>query len=181
MFYISQIHINLEYIYYLLNDKNLLNKKFLLEKKQKYQNYLEKIIHLSVIKNLENIKILYDEELHNIEFSITNEFQDFFTNNTSLYKTPLLNIFIYLNEIESPTIITNVTDEIYKNRNYTEDFNIGVVYPKILKSVSFEGKYYYNNGVNLKTKEKNIICIKIWDEKKKIAYYNKKESFFYQI
>lgn len=100
------------------------------------------------------------------------------------YKTgeisfPLLTTLTYFNDIEIPTMITNITkDDMVVNLNDNNIDEFYLSFPKMLKNISFEGFKYYHGAINVLGKqnirqERFILGMNLWQKRiNDIEYYN---------
>jgi hypothetical protein len=81
---------------------------------------------------------------------------------------PLLSCVIYFNDIEVPTLITNIDRETYLNNTYSDKNTLLLSYPKYMKHITFDGgnnlhgiaNYFENDN-----EKRFILSINIWDKK----------------
>jgi hypothetical protein len=165
---------------YLLNEK-----RYLLKNKEKY-DIIEKYIYDIVNNILKNKNIYFDQ----FKFHI-----DFFTKKQSLfpdmhidydiekynlekkYIYPMISCVLYLNNDNNfPTILTDIDIEDYKYKNFDNENNLLLSFPRKMKLLTFNGKYMHgiSNINNILNNDNNIIVINIWEDIKplNIDYYD---------
>jgi hypothetical protein len=83
---------------------------------------------------------------------------------------PLMSILLYLNNNNNPTLITNIDEESYKYKNFTdENKNVSIVFPKKMRSIVFNGGYFHSE-INLFNDEneiqelRNMLVIDVWQD-----------------
>lgn len=99
----------------------------------------------------------------------------------NIFNYPYKSIVSYFNNNNSPTIITNINQEKYVNK----DFKDGTLYfslPKENKIIVFDGSYYH--GVNYLNnndcKDRYILIINIWKKKlEHLDYYESSKKEYY--
>jgi len=89
----------------------------------------------------------------------------------NIYKYPLLSCVTYLNDnIDCPTIITNVDLECHKYKEFDKQTEVLLSLPKRNKQITFNGKYFHGTAMlneNAKITERYIIVLNFWDIKPK--------------
>ena len=88
---------------------------------------------------------------------------------------PILSCITYLNDSINPTIITNINNENYKFKEFDEQTEIMLSYPKTNKQITFDGSFFHgcttltNNQDDI---DRYIIVINIWNTKPtQVNYY----------
>ena len=114
-------------------------------------NKLEQFVYNIAQFHFNRLNKKYDNTKHSIEYwSSTNTNQEFILNTKTL-----LSCITYLDKEEpniqtiTPTILTNITDEMYKYKNLPE-IKLYYSFPQFLKHVVIDNDtYYYNNRNSL--------------------------------
>jgi hypothetical protein len=160
----------------------------LLNAEQEGFDLLEKYVYDVSMFHFNRLNIEYNSNTHYIEFWCKNsvelnnfhfdcdEYEKKMENN---YIYPLLSNIIYLNDSIYPTIITDVDLEKYKYKEFQNEKNITLVFPRKNKHITFDGSK--RHGVTSIFEENNnepryIIAINLWDRKPtNVEYYQKHE------
>lgn len=160
----------------------------LLNTEQEDFNLLEKYVYDVSMFHFNRLNIEYNSNTHYIEFWCKNsvelnsfhfdcdEYEKKMENN---YIYPLLSNIIYLNDSTYPTLITDVDLEKYKYKEFQNEKNITLVFPRKNKHITFDGSK--RHGVTSIFEENNnepryIIAINLWDRKPtNVEYYQKHE------
>ena len=103
-------------------------------------------------------------------------------NNNFIY--PLLSNIIYLNDSIYPTVITDVDLEKYKYKEFQNEKNITLVFPKKNKHITFDGSKRHGVTSVFETDNLNepryIIAINLWDRKPtNVEYYQNHQTKTY--
>ena len=161
------------------------NKSWLLQIHKKNTSFLEKIVHKIARFHFNNLNIDFNNDYY-IEFSILNkninkEFNIFTKKSNDKLIKPILNTITYFNDnYEEPTIITNITENMYKFKKI-EDIEIYFSFPKKYTHISFDGGKYYNMSCNLNNELNNesnqYLIINLWEKKPdNIDYYKEEQN-----
>jgi hypothetical protein len=160
----------------IINDTRLLNKNT-----NEKLNILEKFVYDVSLKHLRDSNLNIDNENIYIEFWCKNKFDtnafhvdcDEFEKLNGIYYYPLLSCVTYFNENSNPTIITNIDMETYIYKNFEYQKNLFISFPKILKQITFDGKFFHGSGIiDDINSERIILAINIWERKPtNINYY----------
>jgi hypothetical protein len=171
-------------IYDTFVNKNL-NETKLLNTDQSSFDLLEKYVYDISMFHFNRLNIEYNLDKNYIEFWFKNivdlnnyhfdcdEYERKINNN---FTYPLLSSITYLNDSIYPTIITDIDLEKYKYKNFQNEKNITLVFPKKNKHIIFDGSK--RHGVTSIFEEDNInnsryiIAINLWNIKpRNIEYY----------
>lgn len=179
-----------------LNDKildyftDILRDTYLLNTKKEEFDLLEKYVYDIAMFHFKRLNIEYNSDTNYIEFWCKNSvnLKNFHfdcdeyekkTNNNYIY--PLLSNVIYLNDNIYPTIVTNVDLEKYKYKEFNNEKNIAIIFPKKNKHISFDGRH--KHGVssifeeNKEDEPRYILAINLWDKKPtNVAYYESMQT-----
>jgi len=164
----------------------LFNTK-LLNTNQYNFNLLEKYVYNIALFHFKRLNIEYTSDTHYIEFWLKNnvnlnnfhfDCDEYEKNNNNNFIYPLLSNIVYLNDSIYPTILTNVDLENYKYKDFQNERNIMIVFPKKNKHITFDGSK--RHGVSLVFEEdklndpRYIIAINLWNKKpSNVEYYQK--------
>jgi len=94
------------------------------------------------------------------------------------YKYPLLSSVTYLNDCNSPTVITNIDMDRYMYKEFEKDLHLFFSFPKKGKQITFYGNYYHGSAIldkefDVSNEHRYIIAINLWDkEPTNVEYYN---------
>lgn len=94
-----------------------------------------------------------------------------------------LSIILYLDDNENPTMITNINKESYKYKKL-DNKELCFIFPKKMKSIIFDGKYYHSE-INIfdtdDNADRNILVIDIWEDyiPLRLNFYESKYSTDY--
>jgi len=181
-----------------INDKILdiltnipdISDTYLLNTNKEEFDLLEKYIYDISMFHFKRLNIEYNKDINYIEFWYKNKvnFDNKFhfdcdeyekkVNNNYIY--PLLANIIYLNDNIYPTLITNIDLEKYKYKEFDNEKNIKIIFPKKNKHISFNGANMH--GVyelfeeTKKDEARHILAINLWNKKPtNVEYYNSKE------
>jgi hypothetical protein len=187
-----QIEINPDFsdiVYHDFTNESLKNTK-LLNTEQKNFDLLEKYVYDISMFHFNRLNIEYNSDTHYIEFWCKNtiELNNFHfdcdeyeknTNNNFIY--PLLSNIIYLNDSIYPTVITDIDLEKYKYKEFENEKNITIVFPKKNKHITFDGSK--RHGVSSIFEEdkinesRYIIAVNLWNIKPtNVEYYQKPQT-----
>jgi hypothetical protein len=170
-------------IYKYFTNETVQNIKLLNTEQEKF-NLLEKYVYDIALFHFNRLCIEYNPNIHFIEFWCKNtvELNNFHfdcdeyekkTDNKFIY--PLLSNIIYLSDSIYPTVITDINLEKYKYKEFQNEQNITLVFPRKNKHITFDGSK--RHGVTSIFEEDNnepryIIAINLWDRKPtNIEYY----------
>jgi len=164
----------------------LVSNTYLLNTEQDNFDLLEKYIYDVAMFHFKQLNIEYNKDTNYIEFwyknkvNLHNNFHfdcdeyERIVNNDYIY--PLLSNIIYLNDSEYPTIITNINLEKYKYKEFDDEKDITIIFPKKNKMLSFDGSK--RHGVcsifneNNKSNPRHILAINLWNKKPtNVEYY----------
>jgi hypothetical protein len=177
-----------EKILYMLTEMS--SNTYLLNTEQEDFDLLEKYIYDIAMFHFKRLNIEYNKDTNYIEFWCKNKvnlYNNFHfdcdeyerkTNNNYIY--PLLSNIMYLNDSIYPTILTNIDLEKYKYKEFDNEKDITIIFPKKNKHISFDGSN--RHGVyalfeeNKEDEPRNILAINLWNKKPtNVKYYNSKE------
>lgn len=146
--------------------KETKNKDYLLDLNNKNKNYIESFILKTVLFHFKRLNLIFDENIHYIEFGFNKKSNDFTL-------TPILTSITYLNDSSNLTAITNLTIDSYKYKMF-DDINICLSYSNKLKHITFDGNLFHYNIIEDNDECCNIV-INILDYKPEnvFYYYNK--------
>jgi hypothetical protein len=164
---------------------------YLLNTDQNEFDLLEKYIYDIAMFHFKRLNTEYNKDINYIEFWYKNkvnldnnfhfdcdEYERKINNN---YIYPLLSNIIYLNDSIYPTIITNIDLEKYKYKEFDNEKDITIIFPKKNKHISFDGSN--KHGVyalfeeNREDEDRHILSINLWNKKPiNVEYYNSKEK-----
>ena len=86
---------------------------------------------------------------------------------------PIFTTLIYLNDDKTPTIITDITDEMFKNNDFTKNNNkLLFSFPKKFKNIAFDSNKFHAESYLSKQYSDNrkVIVIALWDKLNKPYY-----------
>jgi len=114
-----------------------------------YTSFLEKIVYdiITFHSNRLNINSKY------IEFGFIDKKNDFIKNEGA---PSTLSIIVFFDNNNNPFLITNLIEETYKYKNFT-DLIISCSFPKKLNHIIFEPNKYYHSVYNEKTLIINVL------------------------
>jgi hypothetical protein len=166
-----------------------IQKTKLLNTNQDNFNLLEKYVYDISMFHFNRLNIEYNSDMHYIEFwcktnvQLNNFHFDCDENERNMENNfiyPLLSNIIYLNDSIYPTVITDINLEKYKYKEFQNEKNIMIVFPKKNKHITFDGSK--RHGVSSIFEEDNIngsryiIAINLWDRKPtNVKYYQKQQ------
>ena len=163
------------------------NKKYLLNlTSSEYYDTLELQVNSIASFHLSNLK-QKKEDVY-VEFYIKSENENKFTNflqydeiekkNNKKYIYPFFSCLTYLNDNFSQILLTDVSNDDYKYKKFSNQTKIVLSLPVKGKHIVFDGEKYIsflpsNNTCN---SEKNnfVLIVNIWDAKPNTSYYEKK-------
>jgi hypothetical protein len=169
------------YMSYYTNE-SLLSLKYhsayILDQNKNRFDFIEKLVYDLSKFHLKNINMDIDKDNIKLEFwfKTTDSYgrvmhTDGDDNAKALGKpspVPLMSILLYLNNNNNPTLITNIDEESYKYKNFTdENKNLSIVFPKKMRSIVFNGGYFHSE-INLFNDEneiqelRNMLVIDVW-------------------
>ena len=187
-----QIEVNSDLFDIIYNDfmNECLKGTKLLNTDQDSFNLLEKYVYDISMFHFNRLNIEYNSNTHYIEFWCKNTVQlnnyhfdcdeyERKMDNNFIY--PLLSNIIYLNDSIYPTVITDIDLEKYKYKEFQNEKNITIVFPKKNKHITFDGSK--RHGVSSIFEEdkinelRYIIAINLWDRKPtNVEYYQKEKT-----
>jgi len=176
---------------------NLGRNMYLLDTQKASFTLLEKYVYDIALFHFERWGLPFDHEQFFIEFwwkmdaELNNFHMDCDVNarvkDNKIYE-PLLSNILYLDDSKYPTMLTNLTHEQYKYKEFEGESDFTLSFPKKGKMISFHGSYYHGatdifvqtNNSNLHQckemengKRRTILVLNLWDRKPKdIDYYN---------
>lgn len=185
-----KIEVNSDEIYDFIKNNVSFNGTNLLNTDQDSFNLLEKYVYDISMFHFNRLNIEYDSKSHYIEFwckSTTDlnkfhfdcdEYEKLINNN---YIYPLLSNIVYLNDSIYPTLITNIDLEKYKYKEFENEKNITLVFPKKNKHISFDGSKRHGVTSIFSEEDVNepryIIAINLWNVKPtNVEYYQKEKT-----
>jgi hypothetical protein len=135
------------------------------------------------VKNVVDEKLKFHLDCDNNGFTSRTDRNTNENKNNSYYSRPFYTCIIYLNDNNyEPTIVTNVTNKNYEEKNFN-NVNINLSFPRKLKHISFNGGKYFHTGQSIinetsnKLIERTSIFFNFWDDtyiiKEKIPYIKK--------
>ena len=169
------------YMSYYTNE-SLLSLKYhsayILDNNKNRFDFIEKLVYDLSKFHLKNINMDIDKDNIKLEFwfKTTDSYgrvmhTDGDDNAKALGKpspVPLMSILLYFNNNNNPTLITNIDEESYKYKNFTdENKNLSIVFPKKMRSIVFNGGYFHSE-INLFNDEneiqelRNMLVIDVW-------------------
>ena len=168
--------------------ESLQNTK-LLNTEQDNFNLLEKYVYDISMFHFNRLNIEYNSNTHYVEFWCKNNVElnnyhfdcdEYEKNINNNFVYPLLSNIIYLNDSIYPTVITDVDLEKYKYKEFQNEKNITIVFPKKNKHITFDGSK--RHGVasifeeDKTTELRYIIAINLWNIKPiNVKYYQKQQ------
>jgi hypothetical protein len=182
-----EVSANLSDIIYENFTTEILNDTKLLNTSQDNFNLLEKYVYDISMFHFNRLNIEYNSSTHYIEFWCKNSVQlnnyhfdcdeyEKKTNNNFIY--PFLSNIIYLNDSIYPTVLTEVDLEKYKYKEFQNEKNIIIVFPRKNKHITFDGSK--RHGVTSIFEEdkindaRYIIAINLWNRRPvNVEYYQK--------
>jgi GR25 family glycosyltransferase involved in LPS biosynthesis len=97
-------------------------------------------------------------------------------------RAPLFTSIIYFNDNDCPTLVTDITRDMYNNKDFIKNKKLLFSFPRILKNIVFEGgKYIHGESYlsNYELTDRKAIVIAVWDNKNKPLYVPYFDSIFY--
>jgi hypothetical protein len=192
-----QIEFNSDISNIICNDftNEKLNGIQLLNTSQDNFNLLEKYVYDISMFHFNRLNIEYNSNTHYIEFSCKTKFElnnyhfdcdEYEKNATNNFIYPLLSNIIYLNDSIYPTIITDIDLEKYNYKEFENEKNIIVVFPRKNKHITFNGSKRHGVTSIFEEDKMNepryIIAINLWDRKPtNVEYYQKSQSLYPNI
>ena len=178
--------INTDALIDIINNEPFTNGTYLLMKKpiEEY-DLLEKFVYDTAQFHFNQLGINYDKNLHNIEFwykkkanfNLHIDCDEIKKKTKCEYIHPLLSCVTYLNDNNFPLLLTNITYEKYKYKEFDHESTISLVFPKKNTQVTFKENTYhgtvcleniinsYNRDNSDNILDRYIIAINIWDNK----------------
>jgi hypothetical protein len=165
---------------------------FLLDKNKEKYDFIEKLVYDLSLFHLKNMNLVIDENIE-IEFwfKTSGTYDDravhidedvYSKDMGKLTQSPILSIILCFNDNNNPVFISNINEESYKYKNFTEENkNLCIIFPKKMRNIVFDGGYYhseiniFNYDINIFQRElRNMLVINIWHNYKpiKIPIYN---------
>ena len=104
-------------------------------------------------------------------------------------RVPLFTSIIYFNDNNCPTLVTDITRDMYNKKNFMNIYNNKLLlsFPKILKNIVFDsGNKYHGESYlsDYEISERKAIIIAVWDKENKplhIPYFDKANFFYYMF
>jgi hypothetical protein len=173
----------------ILNFNNFTCNTLLLDVEKPMFDVYEKFIYEIAMFQFKRLNIEFDSKKHFIEIWHFNKLKpnsnyhldcdenERKINNLTQCSKPFLSCVTYLNDNnDEPTVLTNMTDDLHKNKN-VKDIQICFSFPKKLKHIAFQGGKYFHCGKNISNfnnvLDRNIIVMNLWEKKPlDIKYYN---------
>jgi hypothetical protein len=163
--------------------KNNVNVSRLLNtRKQKY-SILERYVYDIAtfhLKRLNKDIVTHDEIINKyyVEFWVKNKYQtsglhvdcdENLRREHLEYNYPLLSSVTYLNDCNTPTVITNIDMDRYMYKEFEKDLHLFFSFPKKGKQITFDGKYYHGSAIldkefDFSNEDRYIIAINLWDK-----------------
>jgi hypothetical protein len=170
-------------------NKNV-NETKLLNTEQSSFDLLEKYVYDISMFHFKRLNIEYNLNTNYIEFCCKNivdlnnyhfncdEYERKMNNN---FRYPLLSSISYLNDSIYPTIITDIDLEKYKYKNFQNEKNITLIFPKKNKHITFDGDKRHGSTLLFEedniNKTRYIIAINLWNIKPtNVEYYQKYQT-----
>jgi len=172
-------------------NKNVNNSTQLLDLTKESFDAYEKVIYDIALYHFNRLNINNNANEYYVEFWCKNKFDthklhvdcDEYEKKTNMnYIYPLLSCVTYFNDNCCPTIITNIDMEIYKYKEFENQTELFLSFPKCNKQITFNGKYYHgstliDNNNFAKDDSRYIIAINLWDKKPcNVNYYTSKNN-----
>jgi hypothetical protein len=142
-----------------------INTTYLLKINNEEFNILEKVVYDIAVYHLLQLNIEFDINTHFIEFGVHNKGTHNFKINTSMSNgnqiTPFFSSILYLTENDEPNdnmVFTNINLEKYIYKEFGDDIDLYMSFPKKCQQIIFDGgSYYYaSNLLNNITLSVNI-------------------------
>lgn len=170
---------------------NILRVNFLLDLKKPKYSFIEKIIYDTVKFHSNRLNIDLNDKIvsfwsksteYNFDYIHTHidhcDYESRMFNTET--KKPLFTNLLYFNDNDCPTLLTDVTREMYNKNDFLNNNNtkLGFSFPKSFKNITFDsGNYYHGESylTDYKEKERKVIVIAVWDKKNEptcISYFN---------
>jgi hypothetical protein len=149
-------------------------------------NLLEKMVFDTAMFHFSRLNIVFDPTQHFIEFwwkshadlsrlhTDCDEYDDRILKQKNY---SLVSCITYLNDIDLPTVITDIDENIYTTKKYHESHKMIFSFPRMLKHISFPGKYYHGVAdiFNLCDNDRYIIAINLWNKRPEtVPFYDNK-------
>jgi hypothetical protein len=177
-----------EMIYDHFTNETLYTK--LLNTDQDSFNLLEKYVYDISMFHFNRLNIEYNSNMHYIEFWCKKNVQlnnfhfdcdEHEKNMENNFIYPLLSNIIYLNDSIYPTVITDIDLEKYKYKEFQNEKNITIIFPKKNKHITFDGSKRHGVASIFEEDKTNetryIIAINLWDKKPtNVEYYQKQQA-----
>jgi hypothetical protein len=171
---------NIEKLLLINFEKKPSSMSYLLNTNISNYSIIEKFVYEIAMFHFSRMNIEFDDNKY-IEFWFKNtssnednsyhfdcDEYDKITNTPKKLIVPLLSCVIYFDDIELPTVITNIDRETYKNKTFSEKNTLVLSYPKYMKHITFDGgnnlhgiaNFFENNNKN-----RYILSINLWDKR----------------
>ena len=175
---------NITDIYELLSTTR--NCTYLLNITDSSMNLLEKMVFDIAMFHFSRLSIVFEPTQHFIEFwwksradlsrlhTDCDEYDDRILKQKNY---SLVSCITYLNDIDLPTVITDIDENIYATKKYYESRKMIFSFPRMLKHISFPGKYYHGVAdiFNLCDNDRYIIAINLWNKRPEtVPFYDNK-------
>ena len=172
-------------------NKNVNNSTQLLDLTKESFDAYEKVIYDIALYHFNRLNINNTINEYYVEFWCKNKFDthklhvdcDEYEKKTNMnYIYPLLSCVTYFNDNCCPTIITNIDMEIYKYKEFENQTELFLSFPKCNKQITFNGKYYHGSTLIddnnfAKDDSRYIIAINLWDKKpSNVNYYTSENN-----
>jgi GR25 family glycosyltransferase involved in LPS biosynthesis len=201
----SQKHNNfIEEIYSFLDFSHNVDVVFGLNMKNDRLCFIEKLIYDNVMFHSKRLNI-----------NINNIYVSFWTKSTEYYndyihmhidhcdyesriynyekRNPLFTSIIYFNDNNCPTLITDITKDMYnikdmyKINNFSNNNKLILSFPKVLKNTVFDsGKYYHGESYlsDYDLSDRKTFVIAVWDEENKplyVPFFDRTFYYYYEF
>ena len=176
-------YINVNFFLNMENDTFCFIEKFI------YDNILFHATQLNIDLSDKYISFWTKKEEYNFEHIHTHI--DHCDYESNIYKTekkaPLFTSLIYFDDNSSPTLVTDITRDMYKNKQFINIHNNKIVlsFPKVLKNLVFDsGKKYHGESylADYEIGDRKSIVIAVWDKENKplhIPYFDRTLYYYY--
>jgi hypothetical protein len=171
---------NIEKLLLIIFEKKPTTITYLLNTNISKYSIIEKFVYEIAMFHFNRMNIEFDDNKY-IEFCFKNtssnednsyhfDFDEYdrLINNPKKLITPLLSCVIYLDDIEIPTLITNIDRETYVNNSYSDKNTLVLSYPKFMKHITFDGGKNLHGTLKIvdnNNEKRFILSINLWDKR----------------
>lgn len=170
---------------YFLNFSDRLNINYFLDIHKERFSFFEKVIYDIISFHCKNLNIDINNKYvsfwsksskYNFDYiHMHTDHDDYESIHKNIHiKKPVFTVLVYLNDGDIPTLITDVTKEMYNKEQFNLNNNKLILsFPKKMKSIAFDSNYYHGESYltdNSDFNDRKVIVIAVWDEPNKPYY-----------